>query len=388
MLTLIKQAKVYAPEELGQRDILCAGGKILAIETEIKLDTSVPCQQVEAAGRLAIPGMVDSLVHFTGGGGEGGPHTRTPELRLSQAIEAGVTTLIGALGTDSESRSLAELVAKARALNHEGVSAYCHTGSYQIPVKTLTGSVERDLLLVDIMLGVGEVAVADHRSSQPTLDELKKVVAAARVGGMLAGKAGTVLVHMGDAPDQLDLLEALFASTDIPRRQLQVTHVNRSRSLFETAIGYAKRGGFVDFTTSTTPELLKWGEVECGEGLREMLAAGVPLSQISFSSDGQASLPVFDGEGNLVGLQVGQLASLWQAVQDALAAGVPLAQALAVVTANPARLLGLKQKGRLQAAMDADLLLVQPDSWRIDSVMAKGRWLKLDGQELAKGTFE
>ncbi len=387
MLTLIRNADIYAPAPLGVRDVLICDGRIAAVEDRISLQVSTPLLEVDAGGRRLVPGLVDSLVHITGGGGEGGPHTRTPELQLSQAIRAGVTTVIGALGTDAVSRSLEDLVAKARALNHEGISAYCHTGSYQIPVTTLTGSIERDLMLVDVMLGVGEVALADHRSSQPTLNEFKKVVAAARVGGMLAGKAGTVLVHMGDAPEQLALIEQLFASTDIPKRQLQVTHINRNRSLFEQGIAFASEGGFIDLTTSTSEQFLKWGEVPCGQGLARLLEAGVPLSQISFSSDGQASLPVFDEQANLIGLDVGQLGSLWVAVLDAIRAGVPFADAIQVASFNPARLLGLQRKGRIAVGADADLLLLD-DNLHIHTVMARGHLLMADQQLYSCGTFE
>ncbi|MFP8965563.1 beta-aspartyl-peptidase [Pokkaliibacter sp. CJK22405] len=386
MLTLIRNANLFAPAPLGLRDVLIADGRIAAIDSTIELSGSFLWEELDASGKILIPGLVDSLVHITGGGGEGGPHTRVPPMQLSQAVNAGVTTLIGALGTDSVSRSLEDLVAKARALSTEGISAYCHTGSYQVPVKTLTGSIERDLLLVDVMLGTGEIAVADNRSSQPTLEELKKIVAASRVGGMLSGKAGTVLIHMGDAPDQLTLLDALFASTDLPKRQLQVTHINRSAALFEKAIGFAQRGGYVDFTTSTGG-LMKWGEVSCAEGLQRLLQEGVPVSQITFSSDGQASLPIFDAEGQVVGIGVGEISSLWQEVKRCVSQGMALEVVLPVVTSSPAKLLGLSQKGVLATGKDADLLLLN-DDLSIDGVMARGRWLKQNGVLQVKGTFE
>ncbi|MDQ3038909.1 MAG: beta-aspartyl-peptidase, partial [Pseudomonadota bacterium] len=144
---------------------------MLAIEP--RLPAIKGCTVVDAGGRIVCPGFVDSLVHVSGGGGEGGFATRTPALIDPQeALRSGITTVIGALGTDDVTRSLADLLAACRALTEKGLSAYSLTGSYQIPVTTLTGSIRSDLVLIQDMIGVGEIAIADHRGSHPTVDEL------------------------------------------------------------------------------------------------------------------------------------------------------------------------------------------------------------------------
>ncbi|MFZ5844813.1 MAG: beta-aspartyl-peptidase [Pseudomonadota bacterium] len=378
MITLIKNADVYAPAALGRQDILLAGEHIVRIAPDIQL-TGPDVTVVDGSGLVAAPGFVDSLVHIIGGGGEGGFRTRTPELGFAETALAGVTTLVGVLGTDAVTRTLTNLLAKASALTEEGLSCYCHTGSYQIPVKTLFGSVQEDLILIDKFIGVGEVAIADHRSSQPTLNELKKLAAEARVGGMLAGKGGIVSVHVGDAPEGLSLIEKLVEESDIPITQFLPTHINRNRRLFVTALDYARHGGYIDFTTSTTPELLAQGEVKCSRGLKEALAAGVPVTQITFSSDANASLPRFDSDGNFAGLGVGRISSLLDEARDAvLAEGVALADALQVITANPARALKLSQKGELAPGRDADIVLLDA-GLRVRSVWARGRRLVADG---------
>ncbi|HEX4909915.1 MAG TPA: beta-aspartyl-peptidase [Permianibacter sp.] len=378
MITLIKNADVYAPSALGRQDILLAGERIVRIAANIELsgpDVTV----VDGSDQIAAPGFVDSLVHIIGGGGEGGFRTRTPELGFAETALAGVTTLVGVLGTDAVTRTLTNLLAKASALTEEGLSCYCHTGSYQIPVKTLFDSVQEDLILIDKFIGVGEVAIADHRSSQPTLNELKKLAAEARVGGMLAGKGGIVSVHVGDAPEGLSLIEKLVEESDIPISQFLPTHINRNRRLFVTALDYARHGGYIDFTTSTTPELLAQGEVKCSRGLKEALAAGVPVTQITFSSDANASLPRFDSDGNFAGLGVGRISSLLDEVRDAvLMDGVALTDALQVITANPARALKLPQKGLLAPGKDADIVLLDSDL-RVQSVWSRGRRLVAGG---------
>lgn len=390
MLTLIQNGEVYAPEYLGKKDILIVDNKIGFIEDRIEPPHQfVDIKLVDATGKYVVPGFIDSHVHIMGGGGEGSFRTRTPEIQLTQATLAGITTLVGVIGTDGTTRTMASLVAKANGLEEEGITCYAQTGSYQVPLKTLTGKIEDDIILVDRIIGVGEVAIADHRSSQPTVNELTKIASAARIGGMLSGKSGLVNVHVGDSHDHLKLLEEIVDTTDIPIKQFYPTHINRNAHLFEAGIQYAQRGGYVDFTTSTIPQFLEDGEVKCSKALKRMLDAGVPVEQITYTSDGQASLPDFDEDGELIGLQIGQVSSLYSEVKDAvLEEGIPLETALKVITSNPAKILKLKQKGRIEAEKDADLVLLDKNTLEVNTVFAKGKLMVENGEALVKGTFE
>ena len=390
MLTLIKHGEVYAPNYLGRKDLLAAGGKIVHIADEIEfLENTVPTAVIDASGQLVVPGFIDSHVHIIGGGGEGGFKTRTPELVLTDATTAGITTLVGLLGTDGTTRKMESLLAKARALEEEGITCYIHTGSYQVPVKTLLDKIEDDIILIDKIIGVGEIAISDHRSSEPTLEEMAKIAASARNGGILSGKAGVLEIHVGDGEEKLSLLEELVAKTNIPIRHFHPTHINRNEELFEAGIQYALKGGYVDFNTSTIPQFLEEGEVKCSRGLRMMLDRGVPIGNITFSSDGQASLPFFDDNGEYAGLQVGKVASLYKEVQAAvLEEGIPLEDALRVITSNPAQVLKLTQKGMIQQGKDADIVLLEKDGLNIHSVIAKGQLMVEDGVPIVKGTFE
>ncbi len=387
-MLLIKNAEVYTPARAGRVDVLMAGGRVLRVEPEIRMPVEY-CEVFDAAGFVAVPGFVDAHVHILGGGGEGGYATRTPELALSDAIRGGVTTVVGCLGTDGVTRSLAGLLAKARGLDEEGISTFVLTGHYAVPLQTLTGSIERDLLFVDKIIGVGEVAISDHRSTQPTFDEFVRLAAESRRGGILSGKAGIVNIHLGDGRRGLDLLRRVIAETEIPATQFLPTHINRNPGLFEEGIAHAKAGGFVDFTTSTVPAYIAEGEVKCSQGLRRMLDAGVAGTQITFTSDGQGSLPNFDAQGRTVGVGVGRVTSLFPEVRDAvLQERVPLDVALSVITSNPARILRLRGKGQLAAGHAADLVLLTPGDLEIHSVVARGRWLMKAGVALARGTFE
>lgn len=390
VLTLIQNGELYAPEYLGKKDILLIGSKIGFIKDQInKPQGFVDIKIIDAKGKIVLPGFIDSHVHIIGGGGEGGYRTRTPELMLTDATLSGITTLIGVIGTDGTTRTMASLIAKARGLEEEGITCYVHTGSYQVPVKTLTGKIEDDIILIDRVIGAGEIAIADHRSSQPTVEEMAKIASAARIGGLLSGKAGIVNVHVGDSCDHFKLLEEVVETTEIPIRQFYPTHINRSPHLFEAAIEYAKKGGYVDFTTSSIPNYGDHGEIQCSRGLKRMLEAGVDISQITFTSDGQASLPEFNEYGEMTGLRIGKVATLFKEVRDAiLEEGIPVETAIQVITRNPACILKLEQKGAIEEGKDADLVLLTKEDYQIDTVIALGKVMVEHGEAVVKGTFE
>lgn len=388
MITLIKGASVYSPATMGIRDVLIVGDRVMTIAENIPTP-NIACRVIDASGLWLVPGLVDSLTHITGGGGEGGFHTRTPEMHIGDAIAAGVTTVTGVLGTDAITRSHQNLIAKARALQHEGLNVVCHTGSYHLPARSLMGSIEDDILFIKEFIGVGEVAISDHRSSQPSVEALAQLAAHARVAGMLAGKKGIVSIHVGDGPAMLTPLWEAAEQYDITLAHFYPTHINRNRALFLAGITHTQKGGFIDFTASTTPQILADGEVRASEAVSQALSAGVSASQMTMSTDGHASLPVFDDAGNLVQMDVGQMSSLHtELVHGINILRVNPADMLRTVTQTPADILGLADTGIIAEGAYADVLLLDATTKAIHTVICRGQWMLHEGRRVKMGTFE
>ena len=378
MMKFIQNIDVYAPQHLGQKDVLTVNDKIVKITDAgtIQDVTLFPeLEIVDGTGKILTPGFIDCHVHVLGGGGEGGFANRTPEATMEGLTKFGVTTVVGCLGTDGIGRDMCALVAKTKGLNEQGMTAYCYTGSYQIPVRTLTDSITKDIMMIQEIIGTGEIAISDHRSSQPTFEEFARVAADTRLGGVLSGKAGIINVHLGDSLRCMDLIERVIDETEIPASQFLPTHVNRNEMLFRKAITYALKGGAVDFTGN---EDIDYWETICDEvrvcnGMKRMLDAGVNPNRITISSDGQGSLPIYNKQGEFLGMGVGQSSCLLKEVKECVErTDIPLEIALSAITSNPAETLNLKGKGKIEEGNDADLCILD-QKLQITEVIAKGK---------------
>lgn len=361
--TLLKNAHVIAPEDLGVKDILVAGEKIAMIGEGLSLPAVYDCEVVDCEGNYVVPGFIDSHVHLIGGGGEGGYATRTPEIQLTDITTSGVTTVLGLLGTDGVTRHVASLLAKARGLEDEGITAYIYSGSYEIPTPTITGSVRNDIILIDKVIGTGEIAMCDHRSSQSPKEAYQQITAEARVGGMLSGKAGVVNMHLGDGEDGLKMLYEITKNGEIPKTQIIPTHVNRNKRLFKEAIEWAKQGGIMDVTSSVSPESGSSHSVKSSEAVKQALEAGVNIENITMSSDGNGSMPIFDEAGNNIGVGVASQISILNEFRDMVQKeNIAITDAIKIITSNIAKFTKLyPRKGCLANNSDADILVLDKD---------------------------
>lgn len=385
MLTLLLNAAVHAPEPLGLRHLLIAGGKIVWIGSErADLPAALGATVIDLGGRRLIPGLVDAHVHLTGGGGEAGPETKVPPLPLSRFTRGGVTSVVALLGTDDATRHPRELVTAVQGLRHEGLSAWCWTAGYHIPPVTITGSVRGDIAAIDCIIGA-KTAISDHRSSQPTRDELRRLASEAHVGGLMTGKAGLVHLHVGDGARGLAPIREALEGSELPARVFNPTHVNRRKALFDDAIALARQGCHVDITAFPVADGEDAWPAEVA--LVRYLDSGAPAERVSVSSDGGGCLPEFDADGRVTRMGVGDPGDLARTLAALLAAGQPLERVLPAFTQNPARLLRLAGKGHIAVGADADLVVLDANGG-IEDVMANGVWHVTGGRVVARGTFE
>ena len=390
MIKVIKNIKIYAPEYLGEKDLVISSNKIEGIYDNLEIpENFINIEVIDGKGKLLFPGFIDNHVHINGAGGEGGFKMRTPEIKLTDLTKAGITTVVGCIGTDGICRDMASLIAKTKALEEEGITTYCYTGSYDIPVKTLTDSIKKDIMLIDKVIGIGEIAISDTRSSQATYDELIQAIAQARVGGILSGKSGIVNIHLGDGTRRLGDLFRLAEETEIPITQMLPTHINRNGDLFKSGEEYINKGGYIDFTTSTPANQLAPGELRASEALSILMKNNSNVDNVTFSSDGNGSMPIFDENGKITKIEICSVSSLYEEVKECIRTyNIPIEEALKVITSNVSKILKLKNKGTIEIGKDADLVLVDEKTLEIKTVIAMGKIMIKDGKVIVKGTFE
>jgi beta-aspartyl-dipeptidase (metallo-type) len=359
MLTLIESGEIYASAPLGRQDVLILGNRIARIgkvDRRALTSLGLELEVIDASGCLVIPGLIDPHQHLLGGSGEKGFSTQTPEIYASELALAGITTVVGCLGVDTTTKTMPALLAKAKGLNEEGLTAYIWSGGYNVPPTTLTNSVREDILFISEVIGAGEVAISDARANEHNPLELSKLVRDSYVGGLLSQKCGVTHFHVGEEKTRLKLLRTLIDEYEIDPALIYPTHVERNEELMLEAIELAGRGSYVDVDT-VEQDLPRW--------LRFYLDNGGDPARLTVSSDASINSP----------------RSLFEQIRSCiLEFKFSLEQTLALVTTNTAAVLKLNHKGRLEVGRDADALVLGKDSLEIKDVIAGGRSLVRDGQ--------
>ena len=258
------------------------------------------------------------------------------------------------------------------------------TSSYGYPPTTITGSVERDIVLIPPMIGV-KVAVSDHRSSNPGGEELIALATAARRAGLLSGTPGLVTMHMGSGKATLDPIFYVLDHSDVPAKNLLPTHMLRSAELIDAGVELVKRGGYIDCTAGSDDVAVEEDAMKLFDLLHR---EGVNPDHVSLSSDAYGSQPRFNDAGECVGLTYASPKYLHKTIQALVRMGMPLEQALKLLTTTPATLLAQEgRKGCITAGADADLLVLDADL-EIDSLFARGQLALWQKDPRMKGRFE
>jgi beta-aspartyl-dipeptidase (metallo-type) len=368
MLTLIEGGDVYDPEHLGEQSILLVDGKIGRIgdvDRSAVEALGIDVEVIDARGCLVCPGFIDPHQHLLGGSGEEGFATQTPEIHLTEIVRAGITTVVGTLGVDTTMKTMAGLLAKAKALKEEGIAAFIWSGGYNVPPVSIMGSVREDMMFIDEVVGAGEIAIADERAMEPTLNDLARIVVDTRMGGKLSRKAGVTHFHVGSGQRRMRCLEELIECDkfEIDPAWLYPTHINRSPQLMRDAIALTKQGSHVDIDVQEE-DLAKW--------LSFYVDHHGDLSKLTVSSDASKKGPD----------------TFFQQIRKcARGHRLPLAKLLALVTRNTAEVLKLEHKGRLEVGAHGDILVMEKDEFELVHVMAKGKRLVSDGSLVVREQF-
>lgn len=212
-----------------------------------------------------------------------------------------------------------------------------------MPCVTFTGNIAKDLVLIDKVIGAGEIAISDHRGSPYPMDILTKLAADVHLGGLLSGKAGVLHLHVGDGKSRLSPLLQLIEKSDLPMEEFIPTHVNRNPYLFDEAVCYCKNGGRIDLTAGET------AGISVPEAVKSLIQRGVELSRTTISSDAGGSIP---GGGTA------KAKALYDDIIGCINAGVPIDNAFRLATENVAKALKLyPRKGTIKEGSDADILI-------------------------------
>ena len=315
-----------------------------------------------------------------------GPESRTPEAKLYELIEGGITTLVGLRGTDDVSRSLENLLTKLRGLENEGLTTFMWSGSYTIPTKTLIqdGDIKKDIMLIDKIIGV-KGCLSDHRSSIPSIHKISKLISDCRVGGLISGKAGKAYFHVGNDKEKLNLLFKIVNETSVPINSIYLTHMGRNKELLIEGEKWIRKGGYIDFTSDSdynkdqqaTNALLYLAQNEQND-----------FRLISISSDSYGSFPKFDRDGNLISYSYGKPNSVFLQIKKLIKKhNWSIEKAFSLATSNISNFLKFKKKGELKEKFDADILIIDFQSFDIDYVLSRGEILK-NTTWIKKGMFD
>ncbi|MDL2215625.1 amidohydrolase family protein [Ruminococcaceae bacterium OttesenSCG-928-N02] len=357
MFVLYKNVNLYTPTPQGLCDVITWKDRVFQFGKDLTAPQG--CEVVEGEGRILMPGIVDTHVHITGGGGEGGFTTRMSELTFEEAAAAGVTTVVGVLGTDGYARQPKEVLVKCLQMNEWGIETYMLTGSYTYPVVNIMGDVVQDIIYFEKCLGTGEFAIADHRSSSPTKEELRRVACDTRNAGRLAGKRGVLNIHLGNYEDGIPTLIELIKEDISLLPTFIPTHVNRRRVIFEQAKELHAMGGVIDLTAGMAG----------GEALTAMEALEVlyekygTLERVTCTSDACGSLPVYDKMGNLLSIDKGTSIVLINDLKALMERGkIPFETAILPFTLNGAQNYALKTSaGKIEVGGTANMVMLKED---------------------------
>jgi N-acetylglucosamine-6-phosphate deacetylase len=368
--TLLHVGRAFTPtKEIADAGILIREGVIEAIGPREALQLPAGAQEIHDAEATAVPGFVD--VHIHGAGGHDVMEGTGEALRAVSGMVArhGTTSFLATTVTANpeETCRSVEGIAGYRARQHETDAAHAEVlgihfeGPFISPARRGVHPPEWIRL--------------------PSAELLQKFLTAARGAGRILTLAPELLgaVPCMDAARNAGLVVAMGhtdatyeqARAAIARGARHAVHVyNAMRPFSHRDTGVI---GAVLTAPEVTAELIADG-VHVDEAAMKLLLQAKGVERVILVSDGTSATGMPDGKYMLGSFEVtvsggvcrndeGKLAgstlTLDRALRNIVALGVPLADALRMLTRNPATLVGAEfKKGVLRAGADADVVLL------------------------------
>jgi dihydroorotase len=409
--TLVRGGRVVDPSTGldGLFDILLSGGKIAAVGA--RLD-AVPERTIDVTGLVVVPGLIDMHVHLREPGYEA---KETIATGARAAARGGFTTICAMPNTNpvNDSRVVTE-----RILAAAGRNSIVNV----LPIAAVTrGSRGEELVDMADLTASGAVAFSDDGLPVTNSRVMRQALAAAAsFGGLIIDHCedralaeggtmheGPVAAHLGlagipSAAEEIMIARDIILAEALKAR-VHIAHLSTAGGV--RSVGEARRRG-VRVSAEATPHHLLLTEAALEsrdtnlkmnpplrpesdvaalvEGLRtgvvDVIATDHAPHTVEEKSRGFDKAPF-----GIVGLETAVTLILDRFVRRRV---ISFSRFVELLSANPARLLGLPNKGRIAAGADADLTVLDlgleatVDKNKFES---KGRSTPFDGWTLKGG---
>jgi N-acetylglucosamine-6-phosphate deacetylase len=382
---VIRSGRAFTPfEEIPDAVVVVQGSRISAVGPRGHVDLPRSAREVNAAGKTVVPGFVDVHIHGAGGHDVMEGTREALEIVSATVAEHGTTSFVATTVTASE---------KETCFSVAGIAGFILNTS-QYATRELSAEV----------LGIhfeGPFISPARRGVHPAQWIVPPSLE--MFGQFLKEARGTaqILTLAPELPGALELIAAArqaglvvsLGHTDATYEQAQAAikaGATHAAHVFNAMRPFSHRGTGVIGAVLTSPhvsaELIADG-VHVDEAAMRMLVELKTAERAILVSDGISATGMPDGkyqlgmfevkvsEGiarNSEGKLAGSTLTLDRALRNMVALGIPLGSALRMVTANPARQIGLgARKGMLAPGADADLVFLN-DKLEVAGVMTRG----------------
>ena len=394
--------------------LLIEDGKIADFGAELFKDGAPSVSEVvDCEGRCLAPGLVDMRVQLREPGEE---HKETIETACEASAAGGVTTMVALPNTTPVIDDVSVMEFMHRRANDVGaVKIRCY-GS------VTRGTKGEQLTEMGLLADAGAVAFTDGTRAVADTMVMRRALSYARGFDLMVAQhpedpklANGGVMNEGEIASRLGLpgipgaAEVIMVERDLRLAELTGGRYHAAHVSTEGAVEVIRRAKAkgLDVTCDTAPHYFALNETSIGdyrtfakvspplrsEADRKAVVAGLADGTIdAVASDHTPSdqdskrLPFAQAEYGIVGLET----LLTLTLEPFHNGEIGLLEALAKITSNPARMLGLKS-GRLQRGAAADLVLFNADTpWRIEEegFRSKSKNTPFDGRPVQGRVLE